>query len=113
MIWFKKCPRCAGNLCQDDDLITPSIFCFQCGFRRYVESDLLESTPIAPKGGTGGLQDVGQITNLADIWDAQNSRRGAYTRQRCTKYGAGLSIRLGSGGPLSSRPGFRAGSKTA
>ena len=34
MFWFKRCPRCTGDLYEDRDVYGPFITCVQCGFSR-------------------------------------------------------------------------------
>ena len=34
MFWFKKCPRCSGDLYADYDQYGPYITCAQCGFSK-------------------------------------------------------------------------------
>ena len=34
MFWFKGCPRCSGDLYQDQDQYGPFITCMQCGFSK-------------------------------------------------------------------------------
>jgi hypothetical protein len=63
MIWFKKCPRCTGNLCQDGDVSTPSVFCLQCGFRSYTEAGS-QSMPMDPViAARGDSNDSGESKN--------------------------------------------------
>lgn len=43
MFWLKSCPRCHGDLYQDNDLYGTYISCLQCG--RYIDKeDVLEVT---------------------------------------------------------------------
>ena len=32
MVWFKCCPRCSGDLCEEADLYGNYIACLQCGY---------------------------------------------------------------------------------
>ena len=34
MFWFKRCPRCSGDLYADHDQYGPYITCAQCGFSK-------------------------------------------------------------------------------
>jgi len=34
MFWFKRCPRCSGDLYADSDQYGPYITCAQCGFSK-------------------------------------------------------------------------------
>ena len=36
MFWFKRCPRCSGDLYADYDQYGPYITCAQCGFSKDV-----------------------------------------------------------------------------
>ena len=33
MYWLKSCPRCKGDLAEEDDIYGKEIMCVQCGFR--------------------------------------------------------------------------------
>jgi len=45
MLWKKSCPRCKGDLFEENDTLCSSIVCLQCGYREYV-SQLNEFEPI-------------------------------------------------------------------
>ncbi len=40
MFWFKRCPRCSGDLYEDNDQYGQFITCVQCGFSKDVHSKL-------------------------------------------------------------------------
>ena len=50
MIWFKSCPKCNGDLCDAKDNDVPSVFCLQCGSRRFVTAGTLELATISVEG---------------------------------------------------------------
>ena len=33
MYWLKSCPRCSGDLAEQDDIYGKEVLCMQCGFR--------------------------------------------------------------------------------
>ena len=80
MIWFKKCPRCTGDLCQDADLFIPSIFCLQCGYRSYTEAGSQRLLT--------DLRSAVQVTSI-DPGEHQNTQgRGPRIRRETVKMGA-------------------------
>ncbi|MBF8299327.1 MAG: hypothetical protein HW397_376 [Dehalococcoidia bacterium] len=32
MLWLKKCPRCAGDLSEQQDMYGTEVICLQCGY---------------------------------------------------------------------------------
>ncbi|MBM3939337.1 MAG: hypothetical protein FJ318_00300 [SAR202 cluster bacterium] len=32
VVWFKTCPKCAGDLTEEHDIMATSIACLQCGY---------------------------------------------------------------------------------
>ena len=56
MFWFKHCPRCTGDLFEDQDQYGPFITCMQCGFTKDVASQDggLDCGHCGAGGGSGG-----------------------------------------------------------
>ena len=83
MIWFKKCPRCTGDLCQDADLFIPSVFCLQCGFRSYTED--------SPRMLSIDLGSAIRVSR-SDPGENKNTRGGGrHIRRTAVKIGAANS----------------------
>ncbi|MBM3943061.1 MAG: hypothetical protein FJ316_09090 [SAR202 cluster bacterium] len=40
MFWFKGCPRCSGDVYEDQDQYGPFITCVQCGFSKDIMEKL-------------------------------------------------------------------------
>lgn len=34
MFWFKECPRCSGDLYEEEDVFGLYVSCMQCGFQK-------------------------------------------------------------------------------
>ena len=47
MFWLKSCPRCSGDLYQDDDQYGRYVSCLQCGLSRDVSGTLAVLTEIS------------------------------------------------------------------
>ena len=47
MFWFKKCPRCSGDLYEEKDQYGHFITCMQCGFSKDAEERLADSSDIS------------------------------------------------------------------
>lgn len=63
MFWFKRCPRCSGDLFEDRDTYGPFITCMQCGFTKDVMSKLdepleksLEPVPVPTVPKSDGIK---------------------------------------------------------
>lgn len=83
MIWFKKCPKCTGDLCQDADLFIPSVFCLQCGYRSYTQA-----------GSQRLLIDLRSAVqvNSIDPGEHKNTQgRGPRIRRKTVKMGAAIT----------------------
>ena len=62
MFWFKRCPRCSGDLFEETDHFGIFVTCLQCGFSKDIHDPMvdpgavsLESVPapMVPKGEGG------------------------------------------------------------
>jgi hypothetical protein len=47
MFWFKRCPRCSGDLYEETDLYGKFITCMQCGFSKDVSEKLADPSSIS------------------------------------------------------------------
>jgi len=43
-MFFKGCARCRGDLFQENDVGHTDLVCLQCGYRRTIDSDLIEAS---------------------------------------------------------------------
>jgi hypothetical protein len=50
MFWFKKCPRCSGDLYEEEDQYGSFVTCMQCGFSKDIHNKLTDpgSISLAP-----------------------------------------------------------------
>ncbi len=39
MFWFKRCPRCSGDLFEDRDQYGPFVTCMQCGLNKDIPDE--------------------------------------------------------------------------
>ena len=62
MFWFKRCPRCAGDLFEENDQYGSFITCMQCGFSKDIHERLADPgsislepipAPLVPKSEGG------------------------------------------------------------
>lgn len=58
VLWFKRCPRCSGDLYEERDMYGRYVACFQCGHY------LSEAEEVALKFSSG-YQPVGQLREAA------------------------------------------------
>ena len=58
MFWFKRCPRCSGDLFEETDQFGAFVTCLQCGFSKDIHEQLVDPgvvslepvpAPIVPK----------------------------------------------------------------
>jgi hypothetical protein len=47
MFWFKKCPRCSGDLYEESDQYGSYVTCVQCGFCKDVHQKLTDPGAIS------------------------------------------------------------------
>ncbi|MDA1218811.1 MAG: hypothetical protein O2909_05150 [Chloroflexi bacterium] len=62
MFWLKRCPRCSGDLFEQDDQYGIFVTCMQCGFSKDVHDKLVDPgvvslepvpAPVVPKSEAG------------------------------------------------------------
>ena len=62
MFWFKRCPRCSGDLFEETDQFGIFVTCLQCGFSKDIHDPMVEPgavslepvpAPMVPKGEGG------------------------------------------------------------
>ena len=62
MFWFKRCPRCAGDLYEDNDQFGQFVTCVQCGFSKDIAEKMADPgvinlepvpAPVVPKEENG------------------------------------------------------------
>lgn len=46
MFWFKKCPRCSGDLFEENDQYGSFITCMQCGFSKDAAESIIDPQQI-------------------------------------------------------------------
>lgn len=49
MFWFKKCPRCSGDLYEEADQYGRCVTCMQCGFCKDIYDRLTDPTSLDPE----------------------------------------------------------------
>ena len=61
MFWFKKCPRCSGDLYDSQDPYGSFVTCIQCGFSQDVAGSFEDSVekPLTPPALTAALKPDG------------------------------------------------------
>jgi hypothetical protein len=42
MFWFKRCPRCSGDLYEEQDQYGPFINCVQCGLNKDIRGTVVD-----------------------------------------------------------------------
>jgi hypothetical protein len=47
MFWFKRCPRCSGDLFEETDQYGSFITCMQCGFSKDIFEKLADPVRLA------------------------------------------------------------------
>ena len=62
MFWFKRCPRCSGDLFEETDQFGIFVTCLQCGFSKELHEQMVDPAafsmepvpaPIVPKAEGG------------------------------------------------------------
>ena len=66
MFWLKSCPRCSGDLYQDDDQYGCYVSCLQCGLSRDVSGQLTVLSEISAEPA---------LPPAVPQWEANKRRR--------------------------------------